>query len=97
MAALGWLLNLDFAASENPTQCYLLQEVDATSRFLLENEPYALLLQFCDPSAGGGGGPAAAIFLESVCDGQSVNIDGSVREDRFSVGSEGLRYRRQIN
>ena len=52
-------------------------------------------------AAGGAGGgepePPATVFLESVCDGQSVNIDGSVREDRFSVGSEGVRTRRQIS
>ena len=51
-------------------------------------------------AAGDGGGapqPPATVFLESVNDGQSVNIDGSVREDRFSVGGEGVRIRRQIS
>ena len=62
MAALGWLLNLDFALGD-----------------------------------GGGAPPAADVFLEGVLDGQSVSIDGSVREDRYSVGSEGVRVRRRLN
>ena len=61
MAALGWLLNLDFAIGD------------------------------------GGAAPAATVFLEGVLDGQSVSIDGSVREDRYSVGSEGVRVRRQLD
>lgn len=60
MAALGWLLNLDFALG------------------------------------AGGAEPEAATFLEGVLDGQGVSIPDSVRDNRFRVGIESIRIRRQI-
>lgn len=82
---LGWLLNLGFAAgpTEVSAVCYLLAE--SSSKFIVEADNGFLILETCN------------IFIEGVCDGQSVSIPDSVRDNRFRVGSEGVRIRRQIN
>jgi len=51
-----------------------------------------------DMALGTGAEPGAtSYFLEGVLDGQSVSVPDSVRDNRFRVGTEGVRIRREVS